>query len=509
MSPETCRKLKTFLMLAMLSVAEGRRVVSRILLSGSQLDGAALNANGGAEEGVHNGREHKRLATNPKIMQPGKLAIEQLKSILEVPDQQGHSKRFADQIHAMLTAPKFQKQADYALEEWLSIMEDPGLQQEVHRFPQVLHALATHPKKFVAEELKNQDVWERAELDSEQPKAIIRDPLLQENSKLFAKRMQAVMADSEIQQHTKLASEQLKMVMEDTRLQKKSDAFAELMGAVMTDQKVVQDLLMEAISEKQTRVAKGEAPSLVEVSRKFIPPLKSFNSKRLIPLSSHGREGEPRTSWQMTAMRNRAQPGWGELQKRGSNAPFVQPLTLTKGIRSRAPSLVNVPDASGINAVRPGLHGTTAPRGGEVRMDILEELKYQLSNSDEEIRPASDLVETPIALAYLVILALLAAGLASLAYSDTQAKARREAALREQEEAAEMLRARGLTAEAKVLERDLKKESTLAKPKKPKENVRNTDPYGDTVEGNRFVRRQGRSAKRAKAKKNRDGKVRR
>jgi len=49
MSPETCRKLKAFVILAMLSVSEGHRVSSKILLSASQSDGSAFNASGGAE----------------------------------------------------------------------------------------------------------------------------------------------------------------------------------------------------------------------------------------------------------------------------------------------------------------------------------------------------------------------------------------------------------------------------------------------------------------------------
>ena len=58
-----------------------------------------------------------------------------------------------------------------------------------------------------------------------------------------------------------------------------------------------------------------------------------------------------------------------------------------------------------------------------------------------------------------MVLALFGAGLAFLIYSDTQTKARREAALREQAQAASMLRAQGLEDEAAALERDLKQEN--------------------------------------------------
>lgn len=156
---------------------------------------------------------------------------------------------------------------------------------------------------------------------------------------------------------------------------------------------------------------------------------------------------------------------------------------------------------------RPLLSSTAAAARGASRygvaprMDILDELKYQLSNSDEGTRPARDLVENPVAAAYLVVLAIFGAGLAFLVYSDTQTKARREAALREQEQAASMLRAQGLEDEAAALERDLKREkkAAAAKPKPAEPKGLAADPFADD-EGNRFERRQGRAAQRKKKK---------
>jgi hypothetical protein len=142
----------------------------------------------------------------------------------------------------------------------------------------------------------------------------------------------------------------------------------------------------------------------------------------------------------------------------------------------------------------------TAPRCKPPRADILDELKYQLSNSDEGTRPTSDLVENPVAAAYLAVLVLFGAGLAYLLWSDTQATARKEAAFREQMAAAEMLRAQGLDEEAAVLDRDLKKQRKPNKPAAEKPKGLAADPYGDDS-GNRFERRQGRAAKRKKSKK--------
>ena len=142
------------------------------------------------------------------------------------------------------------------------------------------------------------------------------------------------------------------------------------------------------------------------------------------------------------------------------------------------------------------------------RMDMLEELKYQLSNSDEGTRPARDLVENPIAAAYLVVLALLGAGLAFLIYSDSKSGARRSMALSEQADAAEMLRQQGLEEQAAVLESDLVKQQEVDAPMPSKPRGLAADPYGDMESGNRFERRQGRNAKKAKKGK-RGGKGRR
>ena len=126
------------------------------------------------------------------------------------------------------------------------------------------------------------------------------------------------------------------------------------------------------------------------------------------------------------------------------------------------------------------------------RCDVLEDLKYQLSNADEGSRPARDLVENPIASAYLVVLAILGGGLAYLLYLDTQTKAKREAAYQEQRQAAEMLRAQGLEVEAAELDRDLKRIEKASKAAKdpPKPRGLQADPYDDSSGGNRFLRRQ-------------------
>jgi len=398
MSPEARIKLKAYVLLTMLSVSEGRRVSSRIFLNGSQSDGSSFQADGGAARGVSTGSEHERFAANPNVAYETELAFEQPKAIGEDPGLQEHFKRFAEQIYAMLTVSKVQEQAEHALEQLKLMMEDPGLRENVKRFSDQLHALATHPmvllhvKHFaehrtnimedqtfsqhaklasdlVAEQLEaimeDQDVREYAALASEHLKAIMQDPLFQEQSRLLAERMQPVMTDSKVQQHIKLASEQLKAVIEDPRVKKNSEAVAELMEAIMTDLKIDDELLMGAINSEQTESTKGEASSLVEEGKKFIPPLNKLRTRISHPQSVLGGLGEP-------YLLRPSQRIAGELQKGGSKGPEhtlhskepvkasealgevpvqrhpvvpsdtpVQPLTPGKGIRSMTPLLVN------------------------------------------------------------------------------------------------------------------------------------------------------------------------
>jgi hypothetical protein len=150
-----------------------------------------------------------------------------------------------------------------------------------------------------------------------------------------------------------------------------------------------------------------------------------------------------------------------------------------------------------------------ACRHAAPRADVMEDLKYQLSNADEGSRPASDLIQNPIAGAYLVVLAMFAGALGYLAFQDSRAAARREASLREMEAAAAEFRAQGMLDEAAAMEEDLVKQR---KPKKAdaKQPARGLGDFDLDEQGNRFARRQGRAAEEArKAKKARKSRRRR
>ena len=103
----------------------------------------------------------------------------------------------------------------------------------------------------------------------------------------------------------------------------------------------------------------------------------------------------------------------------------------------------------------------------------------------------------------MVVLALIAGGLGYLAYQDTQAAARREASLREMEAAAAEFRAQGLTQEAAAMEEDLKSQRKAKK--EEKKPARGLADFDMDEQGNRFARRQGRAAKRAKKSRKKRG----
>lgn len=147
---------------------------------------------------------------------------------------------------------------------------------------------------------------------------------------------------------------------------------------------------------------------------------------------------------------------------------------------------------------------STVARTSVVTADVLDDLKYQLSNADPDSRPARDLVENPVAAAYLLVLALFGGGLAYLLYLDTQANARREAALREQEDVIAQFRAQGLEEEAAVMEKDLKRERKSNAPAKEKPKGLQAPIFAEDEGGNRFMKRQapkGKEARKERKKK--------
>ena len=142
--------------------------------------------------------------------------------------------------------------------------------------------------------------------------------------------------------------------------------------------------------------------------------------------------------------------------------------------------------------------------------DLAGELQYQLSNADPDTRPVRDLVENPVSIAYLAVLAVFVGFLAWLALGDARATARRQEGYAFMEQEAERMRSEGMEQEAAVLEAEVadmragKGAGTLAG------EGTETAPSGsrEDEEGNRFARRQGKLSekrRRRRAKRKRGG----
>ncbi len=134
--------------------------------------------------------------------------------------------------------------------------------------------------------------------------------------------------------------------------------------------------------------------------------------------------------------------------------------------------------------------------------DVLENIKFQFSNSDPGTRPTSDLIESLPATAYLIVLAIFGGGLAWLALADARSASARKESMDFVEQEAARMRAEGLDREASILESDIINESTTeAAAPKGLFGGRVADPDSlDAEEGNRFQRRQGRLANQRKKK---------
>jgi len=290
MSREKCRKIKTLILLAILGVSEGRRVSPGI--------SSAWNI----ESPVHG-----RYLDGPKHTTTSTAATKIFPTVNVDVKVQKNFDIFAKAIDAMLAAPKLQEQARLASEHLKSIMGDRGLLEQSALLVEQIEALATEPKvrgllklvKQVQEKLEN----DQNILELDHMEFLLQDPEVQAQAKLIYEELKAITEDKDFVKRVELASEQLKAIMEHPALGEHSKLFAQRIEAILTDSEVKERAavaaeqlaaLVEAINGEQTEVAKGEASSLVEVRSKFIPPLKKFITRKLIPLhpSARGQEGD-------------------------------------------------------------------------------------------------------------------------------------------------------------------------------------------------------------------------
>jgi len=241
-----CRKIKALLLLAILSVSEGRRVSANILANSYfELDGSAGKASSllptiptatvrDLSPGIEDPelRKHWKLfaeAIDAMLTPPKLLALEHLKAIMQDPGLEEQSKLLAAQIKALAKEPKvqewrecvteakekfrenryLQEHAKLASEQLSAIMDENGLWQQSKLFVEQLEAMTTAPK------VRDQDLQERAKVFSDRLRAMMGTPRLREHSTLLAEHIKSIMEHPEVQARAKLVSAGLKSIMED------------------------------------------------------------------------------------------------------------------------------------------------------------------------------------------------------------------------------------------------------------------------------------------------------
>jgi len=321
MSPAKFRKIKALLLLAILSVSEGRRLSSNIH-AGTYFEFGGSAQNG--ESPIHGRYDGTKHMTTPTA------AVRALQAAMEDPKLQKHSELLAEAIAALATEPKMhefygfvteateklrenryiQEHGKLGSEQLSAIMDNTRLWQQSKLFVEQLEAMMTEPN------VKDQDLQGRVEVLSESLKAITETPGFEKSSTLVAEHIHSIMEHPEVQEWAKLASDKLramtededvvervelasqqwKAIMEHPVLRKLSETLAQQIETMMIEQAP----LMEAINRAQTQVTKAEASSFVDVSgklvtRKFVPLHASLRGPgtKVTTLPSKARHPQP------------------------------------------------------------------------------------------------------------------------------------------------------------------------------------------------------------------------
>jgi len=310
---ETFRKIKALLLLAILSVSEGRRLSSNILAGSYSASGTSAR---NAESRVHGRYEDGPKHT--KLQQPAGLVQDHLKALMEDPGLLEESKLLVEQIKGLAAEPKvqewhkfvteatehltknryLQERAKLASEQLSAIIDDTKLWQQSRVFVEQLGAMMTDTS------VKDQDHQERAKVVSEQLNAIMKTLGLQKHSTLVAEHIRSIVEDPEVQEWAKLASEKLKMIAEDQDvaervklaseqakailehpvLQDKSQLFVQQMAAMITNSEVKEWAV--AIAEQLDAIMKHPARQKYSEAINAHSPFQKTNGGLTMDLSS-------------------------------------------------------------------------------------------------------------------------------------------------------------------------------------------------------------------------------
>jgi len=235
---QTHRKVQAFLLVAILSVSEVRRV-SSISFAANQFK------SGGSARNAQN-LVHGRYDDGPKHMVAPPAAVRALQAAMQNPKLQSHLKLFAEAMNDVLTNPKLQEMARLAPEHLKAILEDPRLSEQ---------------SKLLAEQIK----------------ALAREPKVQELNKVVLEATEKLTESRYLQKHVKLASKQLSPIVEDTRLRQQSKLFVEQLDTLMKDPKVKGRHLQESVKAFSEQLkAIMETAGLREHSTLFAEHIKSI-----------------------------------------------------------------------------------------------------------------------------------------------------------------------------------------------------------------------------------------
>jgi len=254
MSPETSRKLQAFAILAILSVSEGRRVSSAILLRGSQSEGSAFNADGGAGEGAYIGAEHSHLTKMATLADQNAQELARFLTQLTDPTK-------------IAGNPKLQEELWTLTGEVGSMMADPLLQEQATIVAEQLE------KVTMADPLSKEVVT--------QMQVMMTDPYLQGEAEMLAKimetetvarqaeAMQSFITNPVLHEHATRLAKQVGVMTANQNFQGQATRIAQLIETLIADANF-QSHARQIVAHMEAMRAQGPAPdlfSLAEVHR--------------------------------------------------------------------------------------------------------------------------------------------------------------------------------------------------------------------------------------------------
>jgi len=328
MSAEKCCKLKAFVLLAMLTVAEGRRVSSRVrAANGLQSAGLAQNAEGLAYAQNDDGP----LLTTPNQQEQLMAFLENMKVIMEDPGLLEQSEMVAEQVKTLAAEPKMQKWHKLIMESVEKLAERSHFEIAANQ----LSAIMEDTAKLLVEQLglvttdsngEVQDFQQRAKVFSEQMRVIMDAPGIKERWTLLGEHLDYIMKDSEMQEQAKHASEELMAIMEDREFVERVKLIGEQVEAIIEQ--------VEAINVHLTSQPADVGPtlysfSLAESSSKtsFVPSaLKRHGHQSLSGTASGIRSKMPSIVSALSRRANGVEVSAGEVSHR--SGPRVSAPTM-------------------------------------------------------------------------------------------------------------------------------------------------------------------------------------